>query len=118
MDILLFCMNPLAHGHLSEGIHENPDVDLIRATSAAGLAVNAEPDGAAFQNLLLLSHLDHPDDAVGFNVHVWGSGATRGALETLIAEAQFFSAPFLHFRRKGRTHLFHIGCRFQFFNLR
>jgi len=97
MDIFLFCVDSLFHGDLSQGIHDNPDVDLVRAAGATRLAVNAKPDGAAFQNLLLLPHLDHPDDAVRPEFHIRGCGATCRALEALVAEVEVFPAPFRNF---------------------
>src|SRR4030042_7100769 len=92
MDILLFCRNPLFHGHLSKGIHEDPDVDLIRTTGPASLTVNAKPDGTTPQNFFFHPHLDHPDDIVVTDIHVRGSRTSRRALQTLITEIQFLSA--------------------------
>lgn len=95
MDIFLPGRNPFFNGHLSQGIRQDTDIDLIGTSGPAGLTGDTEPDGAASKDLLLHPHLDHPDDIVRPDIHDRGSGTTCRALQTLITEAELFSASLL-----------------------
>ena len=68
------------------------NVNLVGTSCSASLTGNAEPDCTASQDFFLHSHLDHPDDIIRPDIHIRCSGATRCALQTLITEAQIFSA--------------------------
>lgn len=86
VNVSLFGSHSLLHSHLSQCIHQKANIDLIGTSSSAGLTGDAEPDGAASEDLCLSFHLDHPDETVRPDIHIRGSGTACGALEALITE--------------------------------
>ena len=117
VDIFLLGRNPFFNSHLSQSIHQDPNINLIRTSSSTGLTRDTEPDGAAPENLLFHPHLDHPDDVVRPDVHIRGSGTTCRAFETLVTKAEFFSAPLFSFLYKRGINFLNVGHSLQFYFL-
>jgi len=93
-------LDPLFQGHRGEGVHDGHNVDVVGALAGAGVAVDADPDGAALQHLLPQAVLDHPDERVGRMVHGCHEGATVGAGAALVAEVQVGPASALYLCRQ------------------
>ncbi len=61
MDVLLCGRDFFLYCHLSQGIHEDSDINLIGAPRPTRFARHTEPDGMASQHGILHPHLDHPN---------------------------------------------------------
>jgi hypothetical protein len=79
-------------GQMPQCVHDLRNVDIVRASDAAGIAGSADPDRPGTKNPLAMAILDMSEDLVWKKIHRIRHRAAGGALLTLVARLKASTA--------------------------
>jgi len=86
----------LVQGHDLELVYNSWEINLMRASGRAGLALGAQPDGVRIQDQVRLPQLQGPQNLVRDQIEVGCERATQRALFALVAQVYILASQFFY----------------------